>query len=276
MELSSMSVENLVTNILLILNNDMKNLRFRAAYVLGIYDIRKRYRKSSLGPGWITFGLIIQILIMSIVFAKLFDTNIKIYIPYIAIGLIYWNLFVSFVNDAIECFSANSNLIKQMPLNLIFYIVRIFFRNIFIFLHNIIVLPLILYLTVGFDNLNLFVFLIGNLIFFAFLFIVSIPISILGARFKDIGPIINSCLQILFYITPIMWSVNNSIKSDSILSYLIKYNPISCLFNIVRSPIYGNSIPLFEYLYIFIFIIFGILLTYILLKKYSRRIPFWV
>ena len=67
------------------------------------------------------------------------------------------------------------------------------------------------------------------------------------------------------------------IKKDSpALNNLIKYNPISCLFNIVRSPIYGNSIPLFEYLYIFIFIIFGILLTYILLKKYSRRIPFWV
>jgi len=53
---------------------------FRATQIWGMLgwdDIRQRYRRSVLGPFWITLSMGVFILLLSVIYARLFNMEIK-------------------------------------------------------------------------------------------------------------------------------------------------------------------------------------------------------
>ena len=62
--------------------------------MLGWNDIHQRYRRSALGPFWITISMAIFIVLLGFIYSKLFHQDIAVYLPYIAMGLITWG-FIS-------------------------------------------------------------------------------------------------------------------------------------------------------------------------------------
>ena len=66
--------------------------------VLGWQDVRQRYRRSALGPFWITIGMAVMIATIGIVFGQIFKTPLYDFFPFLAIGTILW----SFMSTVIE------------------------------------------------------------------------------------------------------------------------------------------------------------------------------
>ena len=50
---------------------------FHVVKVMGGQDIRMRYKRSKMGPFWITISMAVMITTMGLVFGNLFKTNVK-------------------------------------------------------------------------------------------------------------------------------------------------------------------------------------------------------
>src|SRR5262249_38991878 len=61
---------------------------------LGWRDIRQRYRRSTLGPFWLTISMGVMVAALGLVYAELFGHTLADYLPQLALGLIVWS-FIS-------------------------------------------------------------------------------------------------------------------------------------------------------------------------------------
>ena len=66
----------------------LKNVKL--ALYLASSDIRQRYRRSTLGPFWITISTSFMIGSMGLIFGSIFKTPLEIFLPFLAVGLITW------------------------------------------------------------------------------------------------------------------------------------------------------------------------------------------
>src|SRR5665213_4631482 len=67
-------------------------------------DIRQRYRRSVIGPFWITISTCAMILGLGLLYAGLFRQRSNVYLPYIAAGLIVWTLTSALIVDSCATF----------------------------------------------------------------------------------------------------------------------------------------------------------------------------
>ena len=66
---------------------------------LGWQDIRQRYRRSVLGPFWLTISTGVQIGALGFLWAELFHQDLHDFLPFFSIGLVIW----SFLSRAFYC-----------------------------------------------------------------------------------------------------------------------------------------------------------------------------
>ena len=89
---------------------------------VGLYDIRKRYRRSLLGPFWITISLGAFILGLSFIYVPLVGGNMNSFLPFVAFGFIAWQFISQLVLDGCNVFIAHGPIIQQLRAPLSIYI----------------------------------------------------------------------------------------------------------------------------------------------------------
>ena len=92
----------------------------KLSFIFGLNDIRQKYRRSYLGPWWITIGTFILILTLSLIFSAVFRERAENYILFLSIGLVIWRFIESSIKDFCDCFSRESQILKQIDINKLF------------------------------------------------------------------------------------------------------------------------------------------------------------
>src|ERR1700752_3520226 len=110
---------------------------------LGWQDIKQRYRRSVLGPFWITIAPGNTANAMGLFYSKLFKLPLAEHLPYVTLGLIIWNLINASIIEGAEVFVANEGLIKQLPTPLSVHVYRLVWRQMILFAHNIVIFVVI-------------------------------------------------------------------------------------------------------------------------------------
>ncbi|MEO8629530.1 MAG: hypothetical protein ABI612_15730, partial [Betaproteobacteria bacterium] len=77
---------------------------WRTWYVLGVSEVRQRYRRSMLGPFWVTLSMGIQALVMGFLLAFLFKIDVKRYLPFLCISLVTWTFLMTSIIEGAQCF----------------------------------------------------------------------------------------------------------------------------------------------------------------------------
>ena len=72
--------------------------------MLGWQEIRLRYRRSTLGPIWLTISTGALIGGMGPLYGRLLGQDIGSYYPYLAVGYVVWIFISSVINDACTVF----------------------------------------------------------------------------------------------------------------------------------------------------------------------------
>jgi ABC-type polysaccharide/polyol phosphate export permease len=247
-------------------------LQYRTWLYLGWTEVKQRYRRSIIGPWWISLSMLIFILAMGIVFSRLFRQNLDEYIPFFTAGFLFWTFISSSINEAAEIFKSNGGFIKQINLPFSLYVYKHLVRQCICLLHNLVIYILVCVFfkcNPGWKALLVFpgfLLLVFNVYWICFL------TAIICARFRDMIPIITNCIQIAFFVTPISWTPKLLDSNSSIL----KLNPLAYLLDIVRSPLLGQ-LPSLTSWYVDLGLLFmGCLLSLLLFAKVRSRIAFWV
>ena len=248
---------------------------FRAWRVWGIMgwdDIRQRYRRSVLGPFWITISMGIFILLLGVIYSRLFHMDIESYLPYLAVGFIVWGFMSAAVNDSCIAFTDTARIIKQIKLPYSVYILRVVWRNFIIFLHTIVIfIPMAIVFKIE-PNLSMLLAVPGLILVSANLIWLTTVVAILSTRYRDIQPIVNTVIQLGMFATPIMWKIS-SLGDAKIVA---EVNPVYHLIEVTRAPFLGELPALSSWLVATGLLLVGSCLAVALMVRASRRIVFWI
>jgi ABC-type polysaccharide/polyol phosphate export permease len=235
-------------------------------------DTKQKYRRSVLGPFWISISLAIFVLSIGILWSQLFKIDVESYLPYFCAGLLLWTFISGVINESCSVFIRAQNIIKQIKLPLSTYVLNLVMRHFIILLHNFIVfVGIALWFKINF--LTEVIYILPALIIYAFTAIwVSILIGIICTRFRDVEQIIPALTQIVFFMTPIIWKIELIGKK----AHFLGMNPFYHFVEILRAPLLGYEASWMNYSYSLVFTIIGFLITLIVFSKYCNRITYWL
>lgn len=230
-------------------------------------EITQRYKQSILGYFWVILNPLFQLLVLSFVFSTIFRVS-SFSVPYIIflmVGLLPWNFFSSSLSSASNALVGNSSLITKIyfPREILVY--GTILAKIVDFLYSCLVLiPFFLYFHIILNWQVLWVipiFLI-QLIFTAAL---SLLISSFNLFYRDIQYLLNLIISLWFYLTPILYPVEQFPEK---YRFIFSLNPMSVIINAYRQTVLGGGAPNLNSLGIAaITSIFFYIIAYLIFKK---------
>jgi ABC-2 type transport system permease protein/lipopolysaccharide transport system permease protein len=240
---------------------------------LGWEDIRQRYRRSTIGPFWVTLSMAMLIGGIGLMYSGLFGASERGYVPYIAVGFIVWALLTGLIKDGCNSFFSAAGMITQLPAPLSVQVYRLTWKNIIIFGHNLLIYVLICLLYGIYPGVfNLALALLA-------LFIISLNgiwlgllFGLLSARFRDIPQIVDGVLQIAFFLTPIFWRPDKLPER----AFVLNLNPFRYFVDILRQPMLGESIDLKAWSIVILITAVGAAVSFAMFARYRSRISYWV
>jgi ABC-type polysaccharide/polyol phosphate export permease len=241
---------------------------------LGVQDVRLKFRRSSLGPAWIFVNLAVLVLSIGFIYANLLGQDPQHFIPYLTIGLITWGYLTNSIVDGGNAFINSEGYIKQISLPIYVYIFRFFVS---ISLTTLItlcafVIVAVIYpvpLTPG----TLFVVPGLLIVMTASLLLITI-FAHLNARFRDVAHMAAVGMQVLFYVTPVIFPAE-LLRGRRGLSYVIELNPMFHVLEVVRQPLLSGH-PAEWHSYVaagLVIVVLGAVATAVV-AIYQRRIVF--
>ncbi len=210
-------------------------LAWRIWGILGLTDTRSRYRRTVLGPVWITLSIAIQSLAIGLIFSGLFGIALETYLPYVTLGLLVWQFMSGTAIEAANAFAVSSNLIRNLPLPLGVHVLRVVWRNLLASLHHLVFVALIAPFTAIVIGPTALWALLGMVLIVVNITWVAFLLALVSVRFRDIPPMVASAVQVLFFVTPVIWSPE---RLGPMLGFLT-LNPAYHMIEIVRDPLLG-------------------------------------
>jgi ABC-2 type transport system permease protein len=244
---------------------------------LGWQDIKQRYRRSLLGPIWITIATGTTAVAMGGLYSKLFHLQLSEHLPYVTLGLIIWNLINASILEGADVFVANEGLIKQLPAPLSVHIYRLVWRQLILFGHNIVIYVIIAIIYpkpwrwTDVSVVPALGLIVLNCIW------VSVVFGILGTRYRDISPLLFSVVQLLFFMTPIIWNENTlAAQGAGRWGKIVELNPLLHYLDIVRAPLLGAHQEVRHWVVVLVLTAIGWVLATFALRQYRARVAYWV
>ena len=248
---------------------------------LGWQDIKQRYRRSVIGPFWITIATGVQAGAMGLLYSALLNIPLKEFLPYVTVGLIVWNLINASIIEGSEVFVANEGLIKQLPSALSVHIYRLVWRQMLFFAHNLLIYVIMVIAFGVWRNLSwaslAAIPALGLIVLNALW--VSIVFGIFATRYRDIAPILSSLTLLLFVLTPIMWTTQSLEAQGGAVrdrAKIAELNPLFHYLDIVRAPMIGQPQELYHWYIVITITVVGWAVALLALRKYRARVPYWV
>ena len=235
-------------------------------------DVTAKYRRSILGPLWVSGGMVATSLALAIVFGAIFGNPLREILPYIMSGMLAWQLAALPITTGPDVFVSATGLIKSQRFPFWFHVFRHTARELIVFAHNIVIFFIMTALVRNFAVLH-WQFIPALVLVPAFGAIYSCIIAMLAARYRDLRFMLPFLSQVIFFMTPVFW------RSDAITderSIIFEYNPLYYVVEILRNPLLGVSTPLSFWLNTILFIIVGAAIWLVTFALYRKRIPFWV
>ena len=251
------------------------NIKWRVlVFELAKLDMVARYRRSFLGYWWNILSLTLMILSLVLVWSTLFKIDIEAYLLYFSCGYISW-LFVSqTILDGANSLVASEGSIKTVPLPAELYITKAFVKNVMMFFTQIpLVFVLQLFVGAEFEILNVLIFIMNAFIVGFCLYGVSLIAAVLCLRFRDIGQLLPSIIQLVFFITPVLWD-------PSFLSgrkeWIVTFNPFASALELLRNPLLGKSVSMLSYSTVIGIGVVSILIGLLYFKVNRHKIAYWL
>lgn len=245
---------------------------WRLATTLGWLDIRLRYRGSMLGPFWLTISTGVMVGALGFLYSRLFNMDLAEYLPFLALSQVLWAFLATMVSEACSTFIDMSGLIRSVRMPLFVFAIRVVVRNLLVFAHNVVVIVVVFAVFQIWPGWGALLVVPGVLLWAMNALALTLLLGGLCARFRDVTPIVNSLMQIFFFMTPVIWK---PAQLGDFQIYL-PFNPLYDLLEILRAPLLGD--PVFLATWIGAFAFSGILvgITWIFFIRARSRVAFWI
>ena len=240
--------------------------------MLANQDVRQRYRRSVLGPFWITLSAVVSIIALALVYTNIFKVPTAEYLSFLTTGFVAWMYIASLVMESCTVFIGAEGIIRQVNLPLGIHVFRMVWRSLITLAHNLVIVALVLvYMNAGFSW--------AMLAFIPGLALTTVGALALGyllggvcARYRDVPPIVGSLVQVLFYVTPVIWPPKLLQGNE----YLLTYNPFYYFLEVLRMPMMGQLPSGNTWLLALLLALALVLASLAFMSRYRWRVAYWI
>jgi ABC-2 type transport system permease protein len=200
-----------------------------------------------------------------------------VHLPYVTLGQIVWKLVNAAILEGADVFVDNEGLIKQLPAPLSVHVYRLVWRQLILFAHNIVIYVVIAIIYPQTWSLADLSAIAALALIFANCVWVSLCFGILATRYRDVRPLLISVVQLLFFMTPIIWN-DDTLRAQGAQrwSTIIELNPLLHYLDIVRAPLLGGHQELRHWVVVLVLTVIGWVLAALAMRQYRARVPYWV
>jgi len=190
-------------------------------------EVKTRYKNSFLGYLWSILLPLSQALVYYVAFKFIIRIQIENYVLFLVAGLFPWQWFINSTQSSASAFLVNANLIKKTIFPREFIVYASVLNDMVHFLFS---LPVILIFLLFYgQNLHLTTLLYLPILLLIQLLLtigVALIVSSVNVFFRDLERIVMIVLNIMFYLTPIVFAES---MIPERLRFLLYVNPMAGL-----------------------------------------------
>jgi ABC-type polysaccharide/polyol phosphate export permease len=206
------------------------------------HDLRSRYSRTSLGLLWSMLQPIAMTAVLCTVFSQLFRINVQEYAPYLLVGLAFWGFITTCCLAGCTSLTQAETYIRQYPAPMLLFTLR---TTLVASYHFLVMLGLSIILCGLLRGSLPWVMLSLLPLALVTIFLVGLSLcticAIANAYFPDMQHLLDVGLQMMFYLTPIMYPA--AMMEQRGVGWLIKLNPFAALLFLLRDPIVEGAAP---------------------------------
>ena len=200
-------------------------------------DIKVRYKQTIIGAAWAIFQPFLTMVVFTILFSRVggLKSHAVPYAIFLYSGLLFWNFFSTALNSASNSMLANQAIVSKIyfprliaPFSATIVAAVDFFFALLVFIGLMIyyrILP-------GFEGVLLFL----PMLLLAFLSATGLGmfLAAINVKYRDVRIALPFFVQILFFVTPILWSI--SIVPDR-WRWALYLNPMAGVVEVIHDSV---------------------------------------
>lgn len=213
---------------------------FDLVYNLVMKEIRVRYMGAVIGFAWSLANPLLTTLTYVFVFTYVFPSQQPHHALFLVTGFLVWNLFNQVVGGSAEVLASNAALLQKIyfprylvPLASVLVKVVLWLSSFAVFMAA--------YFFIG-GQLSWVLLLVPLYLLVSILFVygIALILSVLQVLFRDMAHLVEVALQVLFWMTPILYSID---RVPHPVDVIMKATPIAEFVIIAQSIFYYGKVP---------------------------------
>lgn len=247
---------------------------FELTYLMSRREVTVRYRGTLLGYIWSVLNPLVFAMVYFIAFKHILRIPVENYAIFLLTGLFPWLWMANALNGGTKAFETYQAVLKSGAVR---PIIIPFFVVIIEFVHFIFSLPVVFALvafspeTIPISSFIYFPLIIALTVIFLLSSVCIV--SCLSLVFRDLGHLIQLVVQMLFFLSPILYPVDFVPKS---LQSIYHLNPFVDLIQLWRQLLYTGDIQLHLAIYPFVLSCVLGVISYFCLKRIGNRAVQWI
>jgi len=218
-------------------------------------DLKIRYKRSFLGFLWTMLNPLLMMLVLSVVFSHIFRfRQIENYPIFLISALLPWIFVSQTLVNSTQSVLLGGGLIRKIyipkaifPLTtttsgLVNYLFSLLPLGILMAIFGVRFTPALLFLPVA--VFVLYFFILGGALF----------LSALNVFFRDVNHITGIVMQMMFYLTPIIYPLQGADFIPERYHFYFKLNPFFYVVKAFRDPVYYGRLPEPKYALMFVLV----------------------
>lgn len=242
-------------------------------WLLARQSVQGSYRRTFLGPFWMTAQQLMWVLGIGVVYSQLFHVERGTFIPLLAYGVLIWQQIMGALTSAPSLFIDSASYLSSSNLPLSFYGYQALANQVITFAHTAVVMVIIPIMygvgptlwAIALVPLALGLVLLNSAACMLWL-------APLGTRFRDVRVAIASVTQLLMFVTPVFWDPAQLPGRH----WVVMVNPFAWPVLSFRDPLIGTSPDGLVWLLFAIATVVNCSVGFIVFSRARRRIRYWL
>jgi ABC-type polysaccharide/polyol phosphate export permease len=247
--------------------------RHQAWRYLAAEHVKNSYRRTMIGPWWLTTQSAMYVLGLAFVFGQLLNAPLKSFLPYVAVGFLSFSLLSGLTRSGATVFTSQAAIIKSTRQPLSSLVLRMVTIELIQFGHNIVIV--LLFFLGGLISVTPWLVLapVALLVILLNGLAAALWLGPVVARFRDTGPLVDSLLQVIVFFTPIFYKATDLRGAQAVL---IGLNPFTYLIDFFRAPVLGARPSLATVVGTAAFTLVNLVIGVGVFSHVRSRLPYWV
>ena len=243
-------------------------------WTLTWYSMRSQYRRTYVGPWWMTLQQVIFVAGLSVVFGLLFKQDLQTFVPYVAIGFIAFSWMTGMIQGGAQSIVSNAASIKTTPGPLSVFALRTFASSTLQFLHDAVVIVAVVIIFRVQITWSVVLVPVALVLIAVNGVAGALWLGPLCARYRDVGELTSSVVRVLFFLTPVFW-VTSDLSQTARLALQV-WNPIAYFLEFLRAPLLGQMPSLATIVGAFAITAVNVLVGVLYFSRARDRLAYWL